>query len=199
MFSANFIASDTFVYVVMPILIFFARITDVSIGTIRIIVLSRGNRMLAPVLGFFEVLIWVIVISNIIQHLNNVTAYLAYAGGFAAGNYVGLWIEQKLAIGINLVRVITKDLASELVNELHIRGYGATIVSAKGKDADVSMVYTIVKRKEINVIVGLITKLYPDAFYTIEDIKYVSHEDHAHTSIQSLNKQSVFKRWRLGK
>jgi uncharacterized protein YebE (UPF0316 family) len=199
MFSASFLESDTYAYIIMPALIFLARITDVSIGTIRIIVISRGNKMIAPILGFFEVLIWVIVISNIIQHLNNFYAYLAYAGGFATGNYVGLWIEEKLAIGINLVRIITKDMAHDLMNELHDRGYGATVVNAKGKTDDVSMIYTIVKRKEVNQIVELIHKLNPDAFYTIEDVKYVSHENFSGASGNSGNKYNIFKRWRLGK
>lgn len=199
MFSTDFFDSDTYHYVILPILIFFARITDVSIGTIRIIVVSRGNRMIAPILGFFEVLIWVVVISNIIQQLNTATAYLAYAGGFAAGNYVGLWIEEKLAIGINLISIITSGKSGEITNLLHEKGYGATVVDAKGKDNDVSIIYTIVKRKEVNSIVGLIKKMNPDAFYTIEEVKYISHESYTGAANPLLSKPAIFKRWRLGK
>jgi len=199
MFSAEFLHSDTFAYLVLPLLIFFGRITDVSIGTIRIIFVSRGNRIIAPILGFFEVLIWVFVISNIMQHLNNVYAYLAYASGFATGNYVGLRIEERLAMGNNLIRIITNDLAAELMNALHEKGYGATIVNAKGRDNDVSIIYTIVKRKEANVIIEVIEKLNPKAFYTIEDVKYVSHESFSGNSKTQSNKHILFRRWRLGK
>jgi uncharacterized protein YebE (UPF0316 family) len=199
MFSAHFLQSDVFTYFVLPLLIFLGRITDVSIGTIRIIFVSRGNRIVAPILGFFEVLIWVFVISNIIQHLNNIYAYLAYAGGFATGNYIGLKIEERLAMGTNLIRIITNNMADELINELHEKGFGATIVNAKGRDNDVSIIYTIVKRKEANIVTELIEKLNPHAFYTIEDVKYVSHESFSGGSKTGSTKSNIFKRWRLGK
>jgi uncharacterized protein YebE (UPF0316 family) len=199
MFSDHFLQSDAFTYLVLPLLIFLGRITDVSIGTIRIIFVSRGNRIVAPILGFFEVLIWVFVISNIIQHLNNIYAYLAYAGGFATGNYIGLRIEERLAMGTNLIRIITKNMADELMNKLHEKGYGATIVDAKGRDNEVSIIYTIVKRKEANEIIELIEKLNPNAFYTIEDVKYVSHESFSGNSKSQSSKHSLFRRWRLGK
>jgi uncharacterized protein YebE (UPF0316 family) len=199
MFNPEFLHSDLFIYFVLPVLIFLARITDVSIGTIRIIVVSRGNRLLAPVLGFFEVLIWIFAISNIIQHLNNMYAYLAYAGGFATGNYIGLKIEERLAMGINLVRIFTKEMADDLMNELHARGYGATIIKAKGRDDDVSIIYSIVKRKEIKQVVEIIEDFNPNSFYTIEDIKYVSHEDFSRASKNHHERHNIFKRWRLGK
>lgn len=199
MLSAEFLHSDTFTYFILPLLIFLGRITDVSIGTIRIIFVSRGNRIVAPILGFFEVLIWVVVISNIIQHLDNVYAYLAYAGGFATGNYIGLRIEERLAMGNNLIRIITADLVNELLTELYDNGYGATVIHAKGRDNDVSIIYTVVKRKEANEVIQLIEKLNPNAFYTIEDVKYVSHESFSGTSKTHSNKHSIFRRWRLGK
>ena len=92
----------------IALLIFFLRIGDVSLGTIRIIFVARGNKFIAPLLGFFEVFIWVIAISNIIQHLDNWVNYVAYAGGFAAGNFIGMLIEERLAVGVSLVRIITK-------------------------------------------------------------------------------------------
>lgn len=199
MIPAEFYDSDTFRLVIMPLLIFLARIMDVSIGTVRIIVVSRGNRMVAPILGFFEVLIWVVVISNIIQQLNSAVAYIAYAGGFAAGNYVGLWIEAKLAIGINLVSIITSSTADDLMNTLHEKGFGATVVNAKGRDNDVNIIYTIVKRKEVTSVVNMIKKLYPDAFYTIEDIRYISNESYTGNADPLLTRPNILKRWRLGK
>ena len=199
MFSSQFFHSDAFTYFILPLLIFMGRITDVSIGTVRIIFVSRGNRLIAPILGFFEVLIWVTVISNIIQHLDNVYAYLAYAGGFATGNYVGMRIEERLAMGNNVIRIITQCLAKELIDELHAKGYGATIINGKGKDSDVSVIFTVVKRKEVGLVVEMIHKYNPDAFYTVEDVRYVSHDNHTGNLRPPHQKHNIFRRWRLGK
>ena len=99
-------AFDLYTYLLLPLLIFCARIIDVSIGTLRIIFVSKGKRNIAPLLGFFEVLVWILAISEIMQNLNNWVCYVAYAAGFAAGNYVGMIIEEKLAIGILIIRII---------------------------------------------------------------------------------------------
>ena len=95
---------DTFTYVILPLLIFLARIADVSIGTIRIVMVAKGQKMIAPILGFFEVLIWLLAISKIMQNLDNWVCYVAYGAGFATGNYIGMIIEEKLAMGIKIGR-----------------------------------------------------------------------------------------------
>ena len=105
---------EVYAWVVLPILIFFARVTDVTLGTLRIIFISRGKRNVAPVLGFFEVLIWIVAIGQIVQNLTSVTSYLAYAAGFATGNFVGMVIEDRLAIGTLIVRVILPTNATTL-------------------------------------------------------------------------------------
>ncbi len=201
MLSEEFLQSDSFVYIVLPLMIFLARITDVSIGTIRIIFVSRGNKIMAPILGFFEVLVWVFAITHIIQHLNNIYASIAYAAGFATGNYVGMIIEERLALGISLIRVITrKEASDELVDLMHEKGYGTTVIDAKGRDAGVNVLYTIVKRKEIENIIGLIHKYNPNAFYTIEDIRYVSHQNYPQVSKnRRLRRFYLFGGWRKGK
>jgi len=199
MFNAEFLESDIFIYFVLPLIIFIARIADVTIGTIRIIFVSRGNKIVAPILGFFEVLIWVFAISNIIQHLTNIYGYLAYAGGFATGNYIGLKIEERLAVGINLIRVFTSVRANELMDELHEKGYGATIIHARGIKDDVSIIYTIIKRKEVKQIIQIIEKYNPDSFYTIEDIRYISHDEFSAVVKSHQMKHNIFNRWRVGK
>lgn len=197
-FSADFMQSETFSFVVIPIMIFFARITDVTLGTLRIIFVSRGNKTIAPILGFFEVLIWVIAISNIIQHLDNVYTYLAWAGGFATGNFIGMKIEERLAIGINLVRIITKKEDNQLINELYSKGYGATIIDAKGKNTDVLVIYTLVKRKEIQQLITIIEAYNPNAFYVVEDVRYVSHDKISFGTNTDTAKRNIFS-WRKGK
>jgi len=170
----DFFDSSTFSFVVLPILIFLSRIGDVTVGTLRIISVSRGHKFIAPVLGFFEVLIWVIVISKVMQHMGNIICYVAYAGGFAAGNFVGMLIEERLAIGTAVVRLMTNQLADELLDTLRSRGYGVTTIPAVGSTGPVYIVYTIVKRSDVADVVGLIERFNPKAFYSIEDVRYVS-------------------------
>ena len=111
--DSSFFQSDIHIYIILPLLIFLARICDVTLGTIRIIAVSKGLKRLAPFLGFFEVFIWILAISRIMQNLNNPICYIAYAGGFAAGNYVGMKVEEKVALGIILIRVITYKEATD--------------------------------------------------------------------------------------
>ena len=91
--------NDFFTWVLLPILIFISRVLDVSLGTMRLIFVSKGYKLLAPVLGFFEVLIWLVAIGQIMQHLDNIFCYLAYGLGFATGNFVGIYLEEKMSIG----------------------------------------------------------------------------------------------------
>jgi uncharacterized protein YebE (UPF0316 family) len=172
----EFLNTPLFDYALLPLAIFMARIADVSLGTLRIIFVSKGMKHIAPLIGFVEVLIWIIAISRIMQNLDNWLCYLAYAAGFATGNYVGMIIEEKLAIGHEMVRVITKRDASELVSKLKEEGYGVTSVDAQGVDGEVGVIYIIVKRSMISHVLGYIMEYNPRALYTIESIKYVNKE-----------------------
>lgn len=183
----------------IPILIFFLRIADVSLGTIRIIFVARGNKLIAPLLGFFEVFIWVLAISNIIQHLDNWLNYFAYAGGFASGNYLGMKLEERLAVGISLIRVITKKELSPLSKKLNEKGYPTTTLDGHGRDDDVSIIYIIVKRKNIPEVTALINSFNPNAFFTIEDIRYISHESVIPANLIRRRRQYLFNGWRKGK
>ena len=172
--NPSFFNSQIFTYAVIPILIFVARVTDVSIGTIRIISISRGVRVLAAVLGFFEVLIWLIAITQIMRNLTNVANYVAYAAGFGMGNFVGISIENKLALGSMIVRVITQKDATELVNFLSSHRYGVTTVDAYGSKGPVKIIYIITKRKETQKVINIIKKFNSQAFYIIEDVRFVA-------------------------
>ncbi|MCU4174033.1 DUF2179 domain-containing protein [Carboxylicivirga sp. N1Y90] len=165
---------DYYVFIILPLLIFIARIADVSLGTVRIILVAKGYRNWAPLLGFFEVLIWILAISEIIDNLDNWVCYIAYAGGFAAGNYIGMKIEQHLALGHELIRVITKRDAHDLVNNLKDEGYGVTFINAEGVKGAVGVVYIIVDRKKIAKAVKIIREHNSNALYTIEDVRFVN-------------------------
>jgi len=158
----------------MPIIIFFARIVDVSLGTLRIIYVSRSMKGIAAILGFFEVLIWIIVVTQIMQNLNNVMNYVAFAAGFASGNYIGIIIENKLKIGTLIYRIITRKDASKLIEYLRDAGYGVTSLDAQGGFGAVKIVFTVVKRKNWRHVQGIIETFVPKAFYSVEEVKHVS-------------------------
>jgi len=178
-----FIDFNWFDIVILPLMIFFARIMDVSIGTVRIILVAKGYKKIAPIAGFFEVLIWIIAITRIVENLDNWICYIAYAGGFATGNFVGMIIEERLALGYEMVRIITKKEADDLIDKLRKKGYGTTSVDAKGNLGDVAVIYVIVSRKKLKQVIDLISKFNPRALYTIEDIRYVSKDVFFSTSI----------------
>lgn len=169
----DFIPQESLFYV-LPILIFLSRIFDVTLGTLRIIFVNRGMRNLAPIIGFFEVLIWLIVISQIMQNMKSPINYIAYAAGFAAGNYVGIMIEQKLAMGITLIRIITRKKAPELLADFRAKGYSVTNVPAVANSGDVEIIFLPARRKEIKQIIETVKLYNPNAFYTIEDVRQLS-------------------------
>ena len=172
----EFINSDLFTYLLLPVFIFLARILDVSMGTLRIIFVTKGMKRVAPLVGFFEVLIWLIAISRIMQDLDNWLCYFAYAAGFATGNYIGMFLEEKLAIGHEMIRVITRKDATNLIENLRAKGYGVTSIQAQGIEGDVAVIYIIARRSMIQVVIDEINLFNPRAFYTVESIKYVNKE-----------------------
>lgn len=172
--AADFFDSNIFAWVILPILIFLSRICDVSIGTIRLIFVSKGMKALAPLLGFFEVIIWLVAVSQIMKHLDNVVCYIAYGGGFAMGNYVGMYLEEKLSIGNVIIRVIPKAETSELIQHLKKSNFGLTIVDAEGAQQKVKIIFSVIKRENVQQFVSMIDEYSPHAFYTIEDVKSVS-------------------------
>jgi len=170
----DFYHSDLFIYLVLPLLIFLARITDVTIGTIRIIMVAKGQKKIAPFLGFFEVLIWLLAISKIIQNLDNWVCFIAYGAGFATGNYIGMIIEEKLAVGIVQLQIITRAEAHKLIEKLKADGYGITHQEAHGAIEEVSIIYSIVKRTDLPHVIEIISTYSPNAFYSIADVKFVN-------------------------
>ena len=165
---------EFFTHIIIPLLIFLARIVDVTFGTLRIIFVSRGLRYWAALVGFFEVLVWILAIGQVMQNLTDWKTYVAYALGFSAGNFVGIALEQRIAMGSLIVRIITRKEADELVKFLRTSGYGATSIDATGEAGPVKVIFTIVKRKRLPEVVGIIKRFNPNAFYSIEDVRFVS-------------------------
>ncbi len=184
---------DIFSWVVLPLLIMFSRILDQTLGSMRLIFLSKGEKLIAPLLGFFEVIIWLIAVAQIMKQLDNVMCYIAYGLGFALGNFIGMLIEEKLSIGNVIVRVVPQKDTVSLVNELRSRNLGVTTLQAEGKMGGVQIVFTIIKRKQIKEVVEIINHYNPQAFYTIEDIRAVKEG-----IMKRKNNHSILSRFRWG-
>ena len=171
MFDQAFLNSDLFNWVIFPILIFLSRMTDVTLGTLRQIFIGRGLRKVVPILGFFEVLLWLVAISQIMKNLNNVMCYIGWAGGFSMGIYVGMKIEERLALGMQVVRIITNQPSDELIKKFKEGNIGFTEVVGKGASGPVKIIFTIIRRKDLGIVIDYINDFQPQAFYSIEDLR----------------------------
>lgn len=155
----------------VPALIFLARICDVSIGTVRTILLLAGTRLAAALLGFVEVLIWVLAVGNVIRHgLESPVALLAYAGGYATGVYVGMLIEERLAIGFRIARIICADNELNLSARLRERGFRVTRLEGSGRSGPVEIAFTVIQRRRLAALREVVYSIDPDAFMTVERV-----------------------------
>jgi uncharacterized protein YebE (UPF0316 family) len=171
MFDPEFLQSDLFNWVVLPLLIFLARMTDVTLGTLRHLFIAKGLRKIVPFVGFFEVLIWLIAMGQIMQNLNNAACYFAWAGGFAMGTFVGMFIEEKLALGMQVLRVITNQDCAVLLEAFRNQNLGSTVVDGQGAKGPVKIIFAIVKRKDLPQVLQMLHEHNPNSFYTIEDVR----------------------------
>lgn len=165
---------DIYNWVILPLIIAFARILDVTVGTIRVIFVARGLKHLAPVLGFVEVIIWLLAIGQIMQQLDNFMSYIGYGAGFAAGNYIGIILVEKMSLGTVVIRIIPKKDTTELVESLRAANYGVTAMDAEGKTGPVKILFSIVKKKDLPDALQIVNKHNPNAFYTIEEVQRVN-------------------------
>lgn len=168
------ISPNVFNYVILPLLIFVSRICDVAIATLRIIFVMNGKKFLAPLLGFFESLIWLVAIGQIFQNVENVYSYLAFAGGFSAGTLAGMLIEERLALGNVVVRVITKQEGGRLVDYFMQKKFYFTNIPGEGKFGPVNVLFTVIRRNQLEEVITIIKHFNPQAFYTVESVKKVS-------------------------
>lgn len=189
---------DYFSWILLPIMIFLTRLCDVPLATLRNIFISKGFRNIVPYIGFVEVLVWLVAITQVMKHLNNVACYIAWAGGFSMGTYVGMKIEEKIALGMQVIRIITNQDCEELIEKLREANHGVTVVPAEGAKGPVKMIFTIIKRKSLSSVIELIRKYNPTAFYSVEDIRHSSQG----VFVQGSNKMELVNTlfpWRKGK
>ena len=177
----------------LPIIIMFSRIVDVSIGTSRIIMVIRGKRLTAAVLGFFEVTTWLIAITAIISRINNWYLVIFYGIGFALGNVVGMFIENIMAIGQQVVRFISPEEGEEITRTLRNKGFGVTEVVASGREGPVGFGFVIASRKMVPTVISTISGVDPRAVVTIEDVRYSNVVEY-YQPVGRFNWWNVFKK-----
>lgn len=165
---------DFYAYIILPLLIFCARVFDQSLGIIRIILATKGLTLPAFIFGFFESFVWLLAMGQIMTKIDNLFYYFVFAAGFATGNVFGIYLEKKLSIGYVVIRVIFQKDSNISINNLKELGFRITQVDAMGMEQPVKMIFSTVKRNQINSFIEIINKNNPNAFYTIEDIKKVN-------------------------
>jgi len=148
-------------------------VADVSLGTFRTIVVFRGHKLLASFIGFFEISIWLIAASQVLTNLDHWYFALAYAGGFAVGNYVGISIENQFAIGNDLIRCISFN-RDVLAGKLREEGFKAVSFDGDmGKAYPVEILFIVEKRRNVPSLIKMIKALDKTAVYSVSDVKNV--------------------------
>ncbi len=159
----------TITLLLSALLIFLMRITDVSIGTLRIIMLVRGKRREAGLLGFFESLVWLLAAGQVLTNLDSPLKIIAYAGGYATGTMFGSTIERWLAMGKTLMRIVAPVNSPQVAEALRNAGFYVTVVNAAGRDGEVRIAFSVIPRKRIPEALKLVSEINPRAFVTFEE------------------------------
>ncbi len=153
--------------------IFLTRIVDQTLDTLRVISIVRGYRFVAAIAGFLEVFIWINVIGHVIRNIDSWHLTFAYAGGFAAGQAVGIWVESRIALGHQMVRIISRKEIN-LADRLWQENYPVTEIEAKGRKGPIDVVFVTEWRENIPSLIKLVREVDPDCFYTIADVRHVA-------------------------
>lgn len=158
-------------WVLMPLLILIARVADQTIGTLRVVFVAKGFKYLAPAVGFVESIIWLVAVSQILQHATNWVAFVAYGLGFTIGSFIGITIEEKISIGRVIVRVVSNHQSGKLIEAMREKHFGLTVVDAHGSHGPVKLIFSVIERKHLGEFVTLVNRWNPNAFYSIEEVK----------------------------
>ena len=154
-------------------LIFLLRVGDMSLDTLRVLVVMRGRKGIVWLLGFFQSAIFVLAISSVLQNLDNPLNMIGYAAGFATGNVVGMLIEERLAIGHINLRIVSSRRGAAIVDRMRSEGYAITEIPARGKDGTVSLLTASVLRRNVDRVYKIVNAIDPEAFITAEDVRPV--------------------------
>ena len=152
-----------------PVAIFLLRVIDVSLATLRLLYAVRGRKFIAAALGFVEILIWIVAISTVVRNFGSPLLVIGYAAGFAAGNFLGISIEEKLAIGLAEIRVISRNAGVEVAEALRELGFGVTEILGQGREGRVEIVTTVVQRRSIAKVLQEIERWDAEAFVSVDE------------------------------
>lgn len=169
------IDSATYYNLIFPLFIALSRVADVILGTFRIVLVVQGRKALAAMFGFFEILIWVSVAGQVLGELNNFSYYLAWSVGFAIGTYLGMLIEEKISLGVVILRIIITDTQNykDLLNAFHEEDISMTVVDSHGKHSNSKILFSVMPRKKLVVAEKLIHSICPQSFYSVENVRSV--------------------------
>lgn len=152
-----------------PLLIFCLRVTDVSMATVRVLLIVRNAKWIVPLIGFFEVSLWVIAVSAVVQNLHSPLHVVGYAGGFATGNFVGMLIEERLALGLATMRTMVKQGGAELATALRETGFAVTEQEGRGRDGPVEVLYSVIARRKIGPYISVVEHVAPGSFLVVDE------------------------------
>lgn len=155
------------------LLIFGLRIMDVSLGTVRMLMVLRGKKLAVWVLGFITSMVFVIAIRAVLADLSNWLKIFGYAAGFATGTIVGMWIEERLAVGYIHLRIMSTGQGQAVVEHIRAAGYGVTEIAGRGKDGAVTILNCSVERKHGSQVQQMVKEIDPTAFVTSEEVRPV--------------------------
>lgn len=154
--------------ILSALLIMLMRICDVTIGTVRIILVSQGRKYWAALAGFFEVLIWIFAMRYIVQHMDNTINLFGYATGFATGNIFGITIEQRIGLGYTQMNIISRHFTDKIADKLRTMKHGVTLIPGEGAAGGVSILLIIIPRKKQKEVIKLVEEIDPKAFISIQ-------------------------------
>jgi uncharacterized protein YebE (UPF0316 family) len=151
------------------LIIFAFRIGDVSLGTLRTLFTVQGKKTLAPIVGLFESLIWVFAIREVFAHLDNPWNVAGYAGGFATGTYIGILLEQKLAIGFHQIYIISRHYSDEIADALRKNLFGVTIIPGEGGSGGMAIITSMIKRSRLREFQKIVDGIDKTTFISIQN------------------------------
>lgn len=157
----------------LAVVIFLLRVLNYSVGTIRLVAITRGLRFLASILAMLEALIFAVVIANVVSDLENIVNLTSYCLGAGVGSYVGMMLEARFVTGYSVINIISGTHGHELAVALREAGYGVTETTGQGREGSVSTLRSVINKRDIPRVTKMAQEINPDSFITIEDARTV--------------------------
>lgn len=150
------------------LVIMLMRIVDVSLGTFRMIMVVQAKKYIAGIIGFFEVLMWIFAMRYIVNNMDEIINLIGYAAGFSIGNMLGITLEEKLALGYVQLNIISKNFSKQIAEMMRKSQYGVTLLPAQGNSGEVNLLVTIIRRKDVRIVMTMIEEIDKDSFITLQ-------------------------------